>query len=67
MSRENHYNKQVDILMLKIHVTDYFWGLTDIIFHGTSIVAEDDVPAPVFSVPIKLPDAILEGLFENMC
>ncbi len=39
----------------------------NILLHGTSIVAEDDVPAQVFSVSIKLPDAILEGLFENMC
>lgn len=49
VSGKNHYNKQVDIVMLKIHVTALF--LTpdyNIVLHGTSIVVEDDVPAQVF-------------------
>lgn len=49
MSGKNHYNKQVDILMLKIHVTGLFLKPDyNIVLHGASIVVEDDVPAQVF-------------------
>lgn len=64
--KKNHYNKQVDILMLKIYVTPFLSSDYNIVLHGTSIVAKDDVPAQVFSVSIKVTDAIFEGLHENM-
>lgn len=64
VSGKNHYNKQIDIVMLKIHVTDSIseaWLLYPLTWHidcGWWLCGCSGI-----QVSMKLPDAIFEGIF----
>lgn len=58
VGKNSHYHKPVDICSYKYtRLTLFLRPDCNILLHGASIVAVDDVPAQVFPVSIKLANA----------